>query len=147
MWILKMLILCMASGVTKVIDLGQACATGTKKERIQGTPDYIAPEQVKLDPVTARTDVFNFGASLYWCLCGEKLPTLFTCGKGENSFLVDDRIRTPRDVKPSLPENLSNLVMDCVKIKTEKRPADMSEVARRLEVMKFGLERSGARVG
>jgi hypothetical protein len=31
--------------------------------------------------------------------------------------------------------------MDCVKIKAEKRPADMAEVARRLEVMRFGLER------
>src|SRR3954464_15688771 len=34
----------------KVIDLGQACHVGTKKERIQGTPDYIAPEQVKCLP-------------------------------------------------------------------------------------------------
>ena len=94
--------------------------------------------------MTARTDVFNFGASLYWCLSGEKLPTLFTCGKGENSFLVDDRIRTPREIKPSVPENLSNLVMDCVKIKAEKRPTDMAEVARRLEVMRFSLERNRA---
>jgi serine/threonine-protein kinase len=133
-----------ASGQTKVIDLGQACATGTKKERIQGTPDFISPEQVKLDPVTARTDVFNFGASLYFCLSGEKLPTLFTCGRGENSFLVDNRIRTPHEIKPGVPENLSNLVMDCVKIKPEKRPADMSEVARRLEVMRFAAERNAA---
>jgi serine/threonine protein kinase len=35
-------------GKVKVIDLGQACAIGTKKTRIQGTPDYIAPEQEKL---------------------------------------------------------------------------------------------------
>jgi serine/threonine protein kinase len=137
-------ILVNAAGETKVIDLGQACATGTKKERIQGTPDFIAPEQVKLEPVTARTDVFNFGASLYFCLSGEKLPTLFTCGKGENSFLVDNRIRTPHEIKPEVPENLSNLVMDCVKIKAEKRPGDMAEVARRLEVMRFGLSRRSA---
>jgi serine/threonine protein kinase len=137
-------ILVNAAGETKVIDLGQSCATGTKKERIQGTPDFIAPEQVKLEPVTPRTDVFNLGATLYWCLSGEKLPTLFTCGKGENSFLVDARIRAPRDIKPHIPENLSNFVMDCVKIKAEKRPSDMAEVARRLDVMRFGLERQVA---
>src|SRR5438034_5617019 len=45
---------------SKVIDLGQACAVGTKKQRIQGTPDFIAPEQVKCEAVTPRTDVFNF---------------------------------------------------------------------------------------
>ena len=40
------------SGEVKVIDLGQACKINTVKERIQGTPDYIAPEQVKREPVT-----------------------------------------------------------------------------------------------
>jgi len=135
-----------AGGWTKVIDLGQACTIGTKKERIQGTPDFISPEQVKREPVTPKTDVFNFGASLYFCLCHEKLPTLFTCGQGENSFLVDDRIGTPREINGNVPENLSNLVMDCVKIRPEKRPADMADVARRLEVMRFGLERSGIRI-
>ncbi|MDB5323192.1 MAG: pknA [Phycisphaerales bacterium] len=135
------ILVCAEDGQTKVIDLGQACATGTKKERIQGTPDYISPEQVKREPVSARTDVFNLGATMYVCLSGEKLPTLFTCGKGENSFLVNDRIRSPHEIKRSVPENLSNLVMECVKIKPERRPADMAEVARRLDVIRFGLER------
>src|SRR3954471_8580110 len=38
------------AGDVKVIDLGQACQKGTAKSRIQGTPDYIAPEQVKCLP-------------------------------------------------------------------------------------------------
>lgn len=130
-----------AAGATKVIDLGQACAIGAKKPRIQGTPDFIAPEQVKCEPCTVRTDVYNFGATLYWCLAGEKLPTLFTAGKGENSFLVNDRIRTPHEIRATVPENLSNLVMDCVRIKAERRPADMAEVARRLEVIQFAMTR------
>ena len=33
------------SGRVKIIDLGQACAIGTIKKRIQGTPGYMAPEQ------------------------------------------------------------------------------------------------------
>jgi len=44
-----------------VIDFGQACPIGTRKPRIQGTPDYIAPEQVRCEQVTAATDVYNFG--------------------------------------------------------------------------------------
>jgi serine/threonine-protein kinase len=136
-----------SDGVTKVIDLGQACPIGTKKERIQGTPDYIAPEQVHRDAVTARTDIFNFGASMYWCLTGQKMPTLFTLEKGDNSFLVDTAIRSPHDIKASVPVNLSNAVMDCVRIKAEKRPADMADVARRLEVIQFGLQRHPAGAG
>src|SRR5690606_32494485 len=41
------------SGDVKVIDYGQSCKIGTIKGRIQGTPDYIAPEQVARRPVTA----------------------------------------------------------------------------------------------
>jgi serine/threonine-protein kinase len=132
-------ILLSAGGKTKVIDLGQASPLGTKKQRIQGTPDFIAPEQVKCHAVTQQTDVFNLGATMYWCLSGEKMPTLFTAGKGENSFVVNDQIRTPHEIRPRVPENLSNLVMECVKLKAERRPSDMAEVARRLEVIRFGM--------
>ena len=124
-----------ASRNVKVIDLGQAARIGTAKTRIQGTPDYIAPEQVKCLPVTAQTDVFNFGATMYWSLCGQKLPTLFNIKKSENSFLVDSAMATPRDCNKMVPETLSNLVMECVRTNPQKRPADMAELSRRLEII------------
>jgi len=133
-------------GEVKVIDLGQACPIGTEKKRIQGTPDYIAPEQVKLMPVTVRTDVFNFGATLYWALSGQKLPTLFTVKKAKNAFLVDEQIPAPHQHNPQVPENLSNFVMECVRTNPRKRPADMNEVVRRLEIIRHTIERSGATI-
>jgi eukaryotic-like serine/threonine-protein kinase len=126
-------------GSVKVIDFGQACKVGTVKERIQGTPDYIAPEQVKCEPCTHRTDIFNFGATMYWGLTGRKIPTLFTIKRAENSFLVDSEIATPREVNPRVPEPLSQLVMDCVRTKPEKRPGEMGELARRLDVMQHAI--------
>jgi serine/threonine-protein kinase len=128
-----------AGGEVKVIDFGQACRTGTVKERIQGTPDYISPEQVKCEPVTPRTDVFNLGATMYWGLTGRKIPTLFTIKRTENSFLVDSTIASPRELNPSVPEPLSNLVMDCCRTRLDKRPADMGELASRLEVMLYAM--------
>jgi len=130
------------NGQAKLIDFGQACKAGTIKERIQGTPDYISPEQVKCDPVTPRTDVFNFGATMYWALTGQKIPTLFTIKRDENSFLVDSQIATPRDLNARVPETLSNLVMDCVRTNPAKRPGDMNELARRLEVMHHSITRA-----
>jgi serine/threonine protein kinase len=62
-------------GAVKIIDLGQACKTGTVKPRIQGTPDYIAPEQVHLKPITAKTDIYNLGAMMYWVLTRKFIPT------------------------------------------------------------------------
>ena len=129
-------------GRVKIIDLGQACKVNTVKKRIQGTPDYIAPEQVKCEAVTPRTDVYNFGATLYWVLTGKNLPTLYTIKRSENSFLVDTKIDTPKDLNPKVPETLSNLVMDCVRVNPAKRPADMAEVTRRLEIIQFTMERA-----
>lgn len=125
----------------KVIDLGQACKVGTVKQRIQGTPDYIAPEQVKCDPLTIRTDVFNFGATMYWCLTGQKLPTLYTLKKGENSFLVDNALKAPHELNDRVPENLSNVVMDCVRTNPLKRPEDFRGVIPRLEAVHHSLVR------
>jgi serine/threonine protein kinase len=129
------------TGLAKVIDFGQACPVGTTKPRIQGTPDFIAPEQVKCSPVTIKTDVFNFGATLYWALCGRHLPTLFTVKKAENSFLFDDVMATPISICPKVPEPLSNLVMECVKTNPAKRPKDLREVAHRLEVIRYGMHK------
>ena len=121
----------------KVIDLGQAAKTGTAKKRIQGTPDYIAPEQVKCHPVTFRTDVYNLGTTMYWTLTGgQKLPTLYTLKKSENSLLVDDLLPSPSKVNPRVPEPLSNLVMECVRVNPLKRPKGMHEIARRLEIIR-----------
>src|SRR3954453_3614694 len=122
-------------GVVKIIDFGQSCKIGTVKERIQGTPDFIAPEQVARRPISVQTDVFNLGATLYWNLTGKVIPTLYTVNKkGENSFLLDTRIDTPLDLNPKVPQAVSNLVMDCVSTKQQKRPVDMDAVITRLEL-------------
>jgi serine/threonine-protein kinase len=137
-------ILINVAGQVKVIDLGQACACGTAKKRIQGTPDYIAPEQVKCQPVTARTDVYNLGATMYWLLTRRNVPTLYTIERSDNSFLVDDRIPTPAELNPKVPENLSNLVMECIRVNPAKRPADCGEVARRLDTILYVMQRNVA---
>ena len=131
-------------GEVKVIDFGQSCRLGTVKERIQGTPDYIAPEQVTRRPISVQTDVFNLGATLYWALTSKPIPTLYTVNKkGENSFLLDSKIATPMDLNPRIPPAVSNLVMECIATKPSKRPADMDQFINRLELGKHILTRTG----
>ncbi len=117
----------------KVIDFGQACRQGTTKERVQGTPDFIAPEQVKLRPVTMRTDVFNYGATLYWALTGQKMPTLFTVDKKERDIVKESKFATPRELNPMVSWNLSDLVMECVQMDPVRRLAGMSAILERLQ--------------
>jgi serine/threonine-protein kinase len=131
------------SGQVKVIDFGQGCKIGTVKERIQGTPDYIAPEQVARRPISVQTDVFNLGATLYWTLSGANIPTLYTVNKkGDNSFLLDTTIQTPSDLNPNVPQGLSNLVMECVATRPARRPADMEQIVNRLELIKHIIQKS-----
>ena len=136
-------ILLCSDGQVKVIDLGQAAKIGTKKERIQGSVDYISPEQVNKEALSTRTDVFNLGATMYAVLSGgKKLPTLFSVKQkgGANSFLLEGHIPSPREANPQIPENLSNLVMECIRIDVKNRP-EMGEVIKRLEVIHYGLSK------
>lgn len=126
-------------GKIKIIDFGQACPVNTIKPRIQGTPDYIAPEQVRLEPVTARTDVFNFGATLYRVLTGRVVPTLFNTGKKENSFVAVDMVAAPSSVRPDVPAALSHLVMECIRSQVHARPAGMSDLIYHLQLIQHAM--------
>lgn len=126
----------------KVIDYGQSCKIGTVKERIQGTPDYIAPEQVKRKPVSHKTDIFNLGATMYWALTGRNIPTLYTVDRGDNSFLLDTRIDTPGELNKNVPLSFSNLVMECIASRPEKRPQSMETLITRLELVRHILLKS-----
>jgi len=135
-------ILLSADGRARIIDFGQACPAGTVKQRIQGTPDFMAPEQVRCEPTTFRTDVFNLGATMYWALTGRTLCTLYTLRKGPNSFLIDERTPAPHELDATVPVPLSRLVMECVRVDPLRRPRDMNELLRRLETVRYGMTRS-----
>ncbi|MEX2672888.1 MAG: serine/threonine-protein kinase [Phycisphaeraceae bacterium] len=129
-------------GEVKVIDFGQSCPMDTIKSRIQGTPDYIAPEQVKRRPLTARTDVFNFGATMYWCVTDHHVPTMIP----NNDFQVGLRdakpkLKAPIEYNPELPLAMNNLILNCLRTRPSNRPADMTEVHARLQVVAAKLDR------
>jgi serine/threonine protein kinase len=125
--------------VAKIIDLGQACAIGTTKPRIQGTPDYIAPEQVHRRPLTAKTDIYNLGATMYQTLTRRNIPTAMP--KESNSLVsrIDDalieRPVPPIELNPRIPAKLSDLIMQCVEIDPSRRPASMQQVVERLQLI------------
>src|SRR2546421_1839117 len=52
-------------GEVKVIDYGLAWIKGEAKGRVQGTPEYMAPEQVRHSLANEKTDLYNFGATMY----------------------------------------------------------------------------------
>ena len=132
-------------GEVKVIDFGQSCAIDTVKPRIQGTPDYIAPEQVKRRPLTQQTDVFNLGATMYWCVTDHHVPTMIPKGDMEVGLRSEHRkeraLKPPVEFNDELPMALNNLIINCLRTRPRNRPDDMLEVYSRLEVVAAKLDR------
>lgn len=127
-----------SDGEVKIIDLGQSCKVGTVKERIQGTPDYIAPEQVHCRPITPKTDIYNLGATMYYLLTRTKVPTALAGGDSLVSRRDDNLIEKPKpasQINERIHPKLNDLIMQCVEIDAEKRPESMRFVADRLQLI------------
>jgi eukaryotic-like serine/threonine-protein kinase len=122
-------------GQAWIIDFGQACKLGTAKERIQGTPDYIAIEQVRRQAVSPRTDVFSLGATMYWLLTGKFVPTAALLTGEDTAALSRQDYPSPRELRPEVPAGWSDLVMKCVRMLPEQRVQGMGEVIGGLEGM------------
>jgi len=132
-------------GQVRVIDLGQSCRLGTVKERIQGTPDFIAPEQVHRRPLDARTDVFNFGAALYWTLTGQPIPTILPKNESTIMRVKDLSVKPVEQVNPKVPPPLSKLVKECIEMSPSRRPRTMGEVQARIDLIVTQQTRNGYR--
>jgi hypothetical protein len=84
---------------------------------------------------------------LYWALTGTHIPTLYTLKRTENSFLVDGQLAAPKDLNPLVPEQLSNLVMECVRTNPAKRPQGMRDIILRLEIVRHVLRKKNSGSG
>ena len=122
----------------KLIDFGTAWIKGEEKNRVQGTPQFIAPESVNDRVVNAKTDIYNFGATMYRMFTGrfanQGLPK---AGDGGQRKLV-----APIQINPKIPGTLNETIMSCLEISPDRRPAGMFEIQHQLEaVAKYmGLE-------
>ena len=133
--------------LVKIIDLGQACRIGTVKPRIQGTPGYMAPEQAHRQAITPKTDIYNFGAMMYWVLVGKVIPTALPPQDDSNSLYsgaVDvDMLEPPvppHKKDPNVHPLLSRQIIECVQVHPDDRPESMLAVRSRLELILDLLE-------
>lgn len=131
-------------GKVRLIDLGQSCPVGTVKSRIQGTPDYIAPEQVKKRPLTPQTDMFNLGATMYWCLTGRAIPTLIPRMDEHGQPIKSRETFHPIErLNPQVPYVLNKLARNCLRTRPPDRPESWKQVVEQLDLVLLSLKRSG----
>ena len=122
-------------GELKVIDFGLARSLDEitiRGTRVRGTPAYMAPEQIRGEDLTAQTDLYQFGITLYEVLSG-KLP--FTSGDMGYAH-VHTAPQDIREAAPTTPEPLARLVMLCLAKDPAGRPRSAEEIARALRRIK-----------
>lgn len=116
------------TGQVKLIDFGTAWIRGQEKNRIQGTPQYMAPEQATEKTVDDRTDIYNFGATMYRMFTG-RYANVSTIGKANGS---GSKAIAPIHISPRIPGTLNETIMACLEPLPEHRPAGMFEIKHQL---------------
>jgi serine/threonine-protein kinase len=121
--------------IVKVIDFGlakssfQAGATATGL--IQGTPEYMAPEQVRGLACDARTDVYALGATAYYALTGRP-PFLGDTPIAIGFAQVHDKARAPRELRPEIPAALEAAILRALDKDPGARFPDADELRKQL---------------
>jgi tetratricopeptide (TPR) repeat protein len=105
--------------------------------RTLGTIGYMAPEQVRGQPVDPRADLFNFGLVFYEMLAGDR------AFKGNSSTETSYAIlfRQPPPLPKSVPAPLRKLIDRCLAKDREHRPASARELLQILQSSPEGRSR------
>jgi len=109
-------------GLAKLSNSAEVGSPQTQAGLIVGTPEYMAPEQIRAEPVSAKTDLYAFGILAFQMLTGQ-LP--FTANSPAE-YLVRHLERTPPapiELMPDIPPELSELVVSLLAKDPKDRPA------------------------
>ena len=113
-------------GTLRIIDFGIAKSTEMRRLTFagftpaMGTPDYMAPEQVKGKRGDERTDIYSLGAVLYEMTTGS-VPF-----EGPNPFIVMNARITgdpvaPRKLNPEISEQLEEIILHAMEREPHRR--------------------------
>jgi hypothetical protein len=110
---------------TVAANAGETALALTDPGTVVGTVGYMAPEQVRGEPVDSRTDLFAFGAVLYEMLTGVRAFQRDTSAETMTAILREEpppMAAAGRDLPPAL----ERIVQHCL----EKNPSERFQTAR-----------------
>lgn len=94
-----------------------------------GSMDYMAPEQVRGEKITAAADVYGFGCLMFCCISG-KPPFADRQGVKILWAHLQDEPSDPCAERDDVPEGLGEAITSALAKKPEERPRSAPEYAR-----------------
>ncbi len=115
-----------ADGTVKIGDFGLSISTATRAESnltatgsFLGTPAFCSPEQLRGEELSARSDIYSLGATLFYLLTG-RTPYEAKNVVALIATVLEQPAPSPRKFKAELPRGLARIVQRCL----DKQPSD-----------------------
>ena len=112
--------------------------TVTRTGAVLGTPGYMSPEQVRGEPLDARSDIFSLGVVLHELLSGARAFAGGSVVESGYAILHDD----PSPLPPEIPVSVVEVVQRCLEREPGRRFQSASDLAFALDALRGGV-RSG----
>jgi serine/threonine protein kinase len=123
------------SGHAFITDFGLAKDTQgsllTLPGQALGSMDYMAPEQIRGEPVSAATDIYALGCVMYECMCGRP-PFAEVQGMRILWAHLQDPPPDPRTARPDMSDEFVRVLLSALEKDSANRPQTAGEYARML---------------
>ncbi len=125
------------NGNVRLVDFDLVQPIPEKPKRLTrknpGTPAYMAPEQLRRQPISNRVDIFAFGVTAYELLTNHKPFPGDTPDEILKRQLDRSEFVAPRHHNPDIPASLDALILRCLETDPERRYPFMGMMARELQ--------------
>ena len=124
------------NGAVRLIDFDMAQPLPEKPVKFSknpGTPGYMAPEQLKREPMDGRADLFAFGVAAYELLTTKKPFPGDSPGEILAAQLQPEGPIPLRELNADVPPALENVILKCLEREPERRHAFTGVMLRELQ--------------
>jgi serine/threonine-protein kinase len=115
-------------GRVRIADFGLAVASEDAVGGVEGTPAYMAPEQLARNPATVQTDIYALGLVLY---------EIFTGTRAFEAKGLDEWLKVHTETPPTAPSHhtrdldpaTERVILRCLEKAAADRPRSVAQVA------------------
>lgn len=111
----------------------------TELGTVMGTVGYMSPEQVRGQPLDARSDLFSLGCVLYELVCGKRPFQRATAADTCVAILRDEPVSLAT-IGKQVPLAMENIIQRCLAKEADQRFPSASELAEALRAIQMGTD-------